>query len=111
MIQTDVGDYRGYGRDDVCGVEATSKTRLDDRHLDTLAVEMVEGHRRRHLEERQSDTLHCRAMCLDKFDHLLLRNLCAIDADALAEIVQVGRGEQTRVESRRLQHRGDDVRG
>ena len=111
MVQTDIGDDRGDWRDDIRGVEATSQTRFDHRNLDPLVAKMFERHCGGHLEERQPDTLHRRAVHTDKFDYFALRNLHAIDTDSLAEIVQVGRGEESRAESRRLQHRRDDVRG
>ena len=111
MVQTYIGDDRGDWRDDIRGVEATSQTRFDHRNLDPLTAKMFECHCGSHLEERQPDTLHRRAVHIDKFDHFALRNLHTIDTDSLAEIVQVGRGEESRAESCRLQHRRDDVRG
>ena len=42
--------------------------------------------------------------------HLLHGDHLTVHADAFAEILQVGRGEQSRAVSGLLEHRGDDVR-
>ena len=51
MVETDIGDDREVGRDDVGAVETSSKAYLDDGHIDLLLGKVVEGHGRGELEE------------------------------------------------------------
>ena len=110
MFQSDVGDDAQYRHDDVRGVEPSPESRFDHRHLDVALGEVVEGHCGGHLEERQFQFDHLVVVLVHEVHHLLLGDHLAVDADAFAEILQVGRGEQSRAVSGLLEHRGDDVR-
>lgn len=110
MLHADVGDDAQNRHDDVRGVEPSAEPRLDDGHLDVALREVVEGQRGGHLEEREPQFDHAVVVLVDEVDHLLLGNHLAVDADAFAEVLQVGRGEESRAVARLLEHRGDDVR-
>ena len=52
MLHTDVRNNAKDRCDKVRSIESTAKARLNNRHLDVTLVEVVEGHRRCHLEKR-----------------------------------------------------------
>ena len=82
------------GCDDISSVEATTEARLNYCHLHIALVEVVEGHSCCHLEEGEVQLLHLFAVTVYEVHHLLLRNHLAIDTYALAEVHEVGRGEE-----------------
>ena len=110
MIQSDVGHHTYDGQQEVRGVEPPAESRLDDRYLDIALRKIIERQRRRHLKERKSLLGHLVAVLVDEIDHLLLGDHFAVDTDALAEVVQMGRGEESRAVTGLLQYGGDDVR-
>ena len=110
MFQPHVGNDADDGHDDVRGVEPSAQSGLDDGHFDVALREEVERHGRGHLEERKPQFDHLVVVLVDEVHHLLLGNHLAVDPDALAEIRQMGRGEEPRAVARLLEHRGDDVR-
>ena len=50
MIHRDPGDHGDLGRDDVRRIESTTKASLDERDINRLVGEVLEGHRGQHLE-------------------------------------------------------------
>ena len=109
VFQPDVGDDAQDRHDDVRGVEPSPEPRLDHGHLDIALREVIEGHRGGHFEERQLRFDHLVVVLVHEVHHLLLGDHFAVNADAFAEVLQVGRGEEPCAVSRLLEHRGDDV--
>ncbi len=110
VFESDVGHDAQDGHDDVRGVEPSAEPRLDHGDLHVALREVVESQRCGHLEERELRGDHCVVVLVHEIDHLLLGDHLAIDADAFAEVLQVGRGEQSGAVSGLLQHGGDHVR-
>ena len=110
VLQSDVGDHAHERQQDVGGVEPPAQPRLDHGDLHVALREVVEGQRGGHLEEREFQLLHAVAVLVHEIDHFLFGNHLPVDADALAEVVQVGRGVEPRAVAGLLQHRGEDVR-
>ena len=110
VFEADVGNDAHDRQDEVRGVEPSAQPRFDHGHLDVALREIVERERRGHLEEREFRRDHHVVVLVHEVHDLLLGDHLAVDADALAEILQVGRGEKPRAVAGLLKHRGDHVR-
>ena len=110
MLEPDVGDDAQDRDDDVRGVEPPSEPCFDHRDLDVALREVVERQGGGHLEEREFQFDHLVVVLVYEVDDLLLGDHLAVDADSFAEVLQVGRGEESRAVSGLLEHGSDDVR-
>ena len=110
MLHPHVGHHAQKGRYDVGGVQTAAQTRLDHGHLDLAVGEVVERHSRRRLEERKVELAHLGLMLIDEIHHLLFGDHLAVDAYALAKILQVRRRVESHAIPRLLEHRSQNVR-
>ena len=110
MVQTDIGDDAEQGGDDVGRVEAAAHTHFDDGDVDLLVAEVVEGQSDSHLEEGEPLVFKELLVFFDEADHFVLGYHFAADADALAEVDEVGRGVETHFVAGLLQDGGEEVR-
>ena len=92
VVECDPGDRDGFGLDDVRAVEASTETGLDDRDVDGFIREVHERERGHDLEERGLELKPFRDFSdlLHQNDEGRVRNHLAIDADAFAQIGEVG---------------------
>lgn len=90
VVEADVGDDAQQRTDDVGAVEPSAESHLDDGDIDLLLLEIEEGHGRGELEERGMEGLEEGALLLYEVDDALAGDGLAVDADALAEVDQMG---------------------
>ncbi len=110
VVEADVRDYRQQRFDDVRAIEPAAEPYFDDGDVHLFFFEIFESQRGGKLEKTRAEGLEKGALLLDKTDDPFFGNRHAIDADALAEIEQVRRGVQARVQALTLQDRGKRVR-
>ena len=91
VVETYVGDDAEVGGDDVGAVEPSSHAYLHHCHIDLFGCKIVECQPNGHFEEAELQGLHKVAMLLDEVGDTLLGYHLPIDADALAEVHQMGR--------------------
>lgn len=92
MVEGDIRDDGELRGDDVGAVETASKTDFYHGDVNMLLGEVLERHRCGQLEERRTERLEELTFCLHEIDDILLGNGEAVNADALREIHQMGRG-------------------
>ena len=110
VLEAYVCNHRKNRLNDIRSIQTASQARFDNRNLDITLRKVVECHSRCHLEERELQSLHFRAVAIDKIDHLLLRNHLAIHTNTLTEVGQMRRSEQARLISRLLQNCSQHIR-
>lgn len=96
VVESDVGDDAQDGLQDVRGIEPSSESRFHDGHFHPRLGEAVESHCGRHLEVGEPPFGHLLSVPVEKGGDLLLRYHLAVHANALPEIVQMGRGVESR---------------
>ena len=95
MIEVDRGEQRGREASHAGGVEAPAEPGLDHHHVDAGRLEVQQRGEREDLEEGQRSRqagLVDRQHAIDEALHGVVRDRHTIDADALANSVQVGAG-------------------
>ena len=93
---------------DVCGIEATSKPTLHDSVVYGLLLEPEHGEHRHDFKEGDIDLLLLNDLedLVGVLHHLALGNALLVDLDALAERLDVRRGEEAGAEAAVLQRCG-----
>ena len=94
--------------DDVCSIKATSKPTLQDSVVNGLLLEPEHGEHRDDFKEGDIDLLLLNNLkdLVGVLHHLALGNALLVDLDALAERLDVRRGEEAGAEAAVLQRSG-----
>ena len=92
MVKGDISDDGELRGDNVGAVETASKTDFYHGDVNMLLSEILERHRCGQFEERRTERLEELTFCLHEINDILLGNGEAVNADALREIHQMGRG-------------------
>jgi hypothetical protein len=112
VLQADGGDDADGRGDDVGGVQPAAQPHLQHHPIDLLLGEVEQGQHGHDLEGGDAgDGLDGRLALLQQAHHIVLGDQLAVDADALAEGVQVGRAVEAGAQTRRAQDRVDGGRG
>lgn len=90
VVEPDVGNDAEVGGDDVGAVKPPAHAYLHHCHVDLFGGEIVECQPDGHFKETELQCLHVVAMPLDKVGDTLLGYHLPVDADALAEVDQMG---------------------
>ena len=109
VVQTDVGDDRQYGADDVGTVEPAAQPYLYDGNIDRLVGKVFEGQGCCDFEEGGMQRFKEASLGLNEVYYIFLGNHLSVDADALAKVYQMGRGVKAHLEPFVLQHGGQRV--
>ena len=111
MVEINVGDDAQFRRDKVGGIQSSTHAHLDDGDVDFFFREVIESHAHGHLEEGEFHLFKLLLVGVNELYHILLGNHLAVDADAFAEVAQMGRGVKACLEASFLkdgsQHVGD----
>ena len=91
VVETDVGDYRQFGRDDVGAIEPAAEADFYYRHVDLLLLEIEKRQRRGKLKERRVEGFEELALLLHEVDDPPFGNHLPVDAYALTEVYEMGR--------------------
>ena len=92
MVEVDAADDFHGGTAHGGRVEPPTHADLEHRHLDALAGEVIEGERGQRLEHGRVEAGDQGTERLDPVGEISLGNRAAVDANALADIEEVGRG-------------------
>ena len=109
MLQRDVGDDGEQGTEHVGAVESPAQANLYDSHIHFLFGEIIERQGRGHLEERGLQLVELGFEPSEELHNRLFGNHLAVNADALAEVHKMGRGEQAGLKSAFLTVGGHQV--
>lgn len=103
MIEIDVGDDAGDGRDDVGGVEASAQPGFPDNQVAVLFGEIRQGHYRDDFEESGvlilGEGLEPFLKLCDPLADIIVADPAAIDLDPFGERDQVRGGEEPDAQS------------
>ena len=94
VLQRDVGYDGEQGTEHVGAVESPAQAHFHDGHIYLLLGKIVEGQRGGHLEKRGLQLVELGLEPSEELHDCLLGNHLAVNADALAEVHEMGRGEQ-----------------
>ena len=109
VVEINVGDDAQFRRDEVGGIQSSAHAHLDDGDVDLFFREVVESHAHGHLKEGELHLLKLLLVGVNELYHILLWNHLAVDADAFAEVAQVGRGVKASLETGFLKHGSQHV--
>ena len=90
VVETDVGNDRGDGGDDIGTVQPSSKSDFNHGNVYLLVAEILESHGRSNLEERGMKGFKECTFLFNELYHVVFADRPAVDADALGEVDEMG---------------------